>query len=183
MAHNQADFSSPSHEGLCFPRPLPCGGRTKPATPLDLPGPEARVQREGGHCRPDAWDPLARREDPPLKRVRGYPRMHPRAEFCSGDFYPLNSPLETQLDPDPSRDAAGVAWGWGLSCNEAVTALQRGGAHCCASARLSAGEYFCSCWFPELWCFKTTPDLHPQDSYPRARIFRPIECTRIAPGP
>lgn len=31
---------------LRFPRPLPRGGRTKPATPLDLTGPEARVQRE-----------------------------------------------------------------------------------------------------------------------------------------
>jgi hypothetical protein len=168
---------------LCFPRPLPRGGRTKPATPLDLTGREARVQREDGHCRPGAWDPLAQRGDPLLKRVQGYPRMHPpQAELSSGDFYPLHLSSETQLDPDPSRGAAGWGWGWGLSCNEAVTALRRGGAHRSAWARPSAGEYLCSCWVPELWCWKATPDLHPQVSYPRPRIFRPIERTRIAPS-
>lgn len=120
--------------GLCFPRPLPRGGRTKPATPLDLTGLEARVQKEDGHCRPGAWDPLAQRGDPLLKRVQGYPRVHPQAELCSGDFYPLDLSSETQLDPDPSRDAAGVGVGVVLQRGRDGATERRSASLCLGSA-------------------------------------------------
>lgn len=95
------------------------------------------MQREDGYCRPGAWDPLAQRGDPLLKRVQGYPRMHPQDELCSGDFYPLHLSVETQLDPNASRGAAGVGVGAGVGV---VLQQSSDGAAERRSARLCLGS-------------------------------------------
>lgn len=70
-------------EGLCFPRPLPRGGRAEPVIPLDLPDVQRKTARS---------------------RVSGALRRTPKPSFVPVISTPCtDSSSETQLDPDPSR--------------------------------------------------------------------------------
>lgn len=87
-------LSSPSHRGSEFSTPLARWSEGPSLRLLWTSLAQMRVCMERGWpLQAGCPRPLVHRGNPLLPRVNRYPRMHPKAELCFNDFYPLNLPL------------------------------------------------------------------------------------------